>query len=150
MKKIIIIALIVLAVMGLGLVLFVQSEKSQPDESGILSTNGLHWHAQLAIYIKGEKIPVPKDIGIGMVHDPFHTHDDTGELHLEFEGKVTKQDTELRRFFKNWNKTFTANCIFEFCNSEQGKVKFLVNGQENTEFENYRAKDKDNLEIRYE
>ncbi len=150
MKKIIIIIVIVLATLGLGVILFVQSNKNQPAEADVISLNGIHWHANLAIYIKGQKQEIPTDIGIGAVHKPFHTHDTTGELHLEFQGKVTKQDTALKKFFENWDKTFTTNCIFDSCNSDQGKVKFLVNGKENMEFENYQAKDKDNLEIRYE
>ncbi|MBI3231843.1 MAG: hypothetical protein HYZ51_02055 [Candidatus Doudnabacteria bacterium] len=150
MKKIIIIIVIVVATLGLGVILFTQSEKTQPEAGDVISKNGMHWHAKLAVFIKGQQQSVPKDIGIGTVHKPFHTHDDTGELHLEFSGLVTKQDTKLSQFFKNWNKVFNSNCIFEFCNSQEGKVQFLVNGQENKESDNYEVKDKDNLEIRYE
>ncbi len=150
MKKIIIIIVIVLAALGLGVILFMQDAKNQPTQGDVISETGIHWHANLAIYIKGQKQEIPTDIGISAVHKPFHTHDTTGELHLEFQGKVTKQDTALNKFFENWGKIFTANCIFDSCNSDQGKIKFLVNGKENTEFESYQVKDKDNLEIRYE
>ena len=150
MKKIIIIVVIVVATLGLGVILFMQSENSQPQQGDVISKNGMHWHAKLAMFVKGQQQPVPKDIGIGVKHEPFHTHDDTGELHLEFQGLVTKKDTELNKFFGNWNKTFNSNCVFEYCNGSEGTVKFMVNGQENKEFENYQVKDGDKIEIRYE
>ncbi len=139
-----------MAALGLGVILFMQDAKNQPAQGDVLSQNGLHWHAQLAVYVKGQKQELPNNIGLGAVHEPFHTHDNTGEIHLEFGGVVTKQDTQLKKFFANWNKQFSSNCIFEFCNGQEGTVKLLVNGQENQEFENYEVKDKDNIEIRYE
>lgn len=150
MKKTIIIIVIVLAVLGLGVILFLQDAKNQPVQGDIISETGIHWHANLAIYIKGEKREIPTDVGLGVVHDPFHTHDTTGQLHLEFNSRVTRQDTKLKEFFDNWNKAFNSNCIFEYCSGPEGRVKFLVNGQENQQFENYEVKDKDNLEIRFE
>ena len=150
MKKIFIISAIVIAVLGLGALLFIQGERSQPAQGDAISETGIHWHADLAIYIKGQKQTVPKDIGIGIVHKPFHTHDGTGQLHLEFGGKVTKEDIKLKKFFENWNKTFSNNCIFEHCNGSEGKVKFLVNGKENSEFENHEVQDGEKLEVRFE
>lgn len=106
----------------------------------IISRNGLHWHAELVIYIKGEKQEIPANIGIGAVEQPIHTHDASGVIHMEFGGLVHKDDLKFGQFFKIWGKQFDS----------RGKVKMIVNGEQNQEFENYQMHDGDNIEIRYE
>lgn len=113
--------------------------KSTPQDQ-IVSRGGLHWHAQLAIYIKGEKQEIPAGIGIGAVEQPIHTHDASGTIHMEFVSLVRKDDLKLSQFFKIWGKQFNSN----------GKVKMFINGEQNQEFENYQMHDGDNIEIRYE
>ncbi len=120
------------------------------SENEIVSKNGLHWHPELSIVIKGQKEEIPANIGIGVVHKPIHTHDSSGIIHLEIQGLVKKDDLRLGKFFKIWNKPFNAECIFDFCNSPNAKVKMFVNNKENLEFENYQMKDKDKIEIKYE
>lgn len=108
----------------------------------------MHIHPHLRIAIKGKEQKIPSEIGVkpGCMR-PVHTHDDTGEIHLEF---PVEQDVRLGQFFAVWGKTFNRTCIFEYCNSAEGTVKFFVNGQANEEFENYLMKDGDKIEIRYE
>lgn len=86
-----------------------------------------------------------------MMMTNIHTHDASGQLHWEvMQGPVTKDEILLGDFFGIWGKTFNKDCIFDSCNSSSGTVKMFVNGKENTDFENYQVKDKDNIEIRYE
>lgn len=110
-------------------------------ESDIVSRNGLHWHAQLAIYVKGVQQEIPANIGMLGNEMPVHTHDATGEIHLEMSGLVRKTDITLGRFFKVWGKDM---------NSFGAKVEMTVNGKENTDYENYLMQDKDNIELHYE
>ncbi len=140
------------------------SQTKKLETSGdLISIEGIHWHPELTITIKGEKQPIPAGIGIGMQYagyprfDPMmgmtdmHTHDDSGTLHFEvMKGPVKKDDVRIGTFFKVWGKTFNKDCIFEYCNNTDGTVKMFVNGKENTEFENYLVNDKDKIEIRYE
>ncbi len=72
------------------------------------------------------------------MHNPMHTHDDEpGLIHMEFGGKVTKNDLALQKFFDVWGKNFgTAKSM-------------MVNGVENSEFEDYRMQDGDMIEILY-
>lgn len=119
-------------------------------ESDIVSRYGIHWHPQLSIYINGVLQEIPANLGLGVVERPVHTHDTTGTLHLEIQGLVRKDDVKLNAFFKVWGKQFNSNCILDSCNGPNGKVKMLVNGKENTEFENYHMQDKDKIEIHYE
>lgn len=125
--------------------------RPETPESEILSQDGLHWHSQLTIDIKGQRQNIPTDIGLkGSIHYPIHTHDETGEIHLEMTGVVKKSDTTLGNFFRIWGKRFDRTCIFDSCNGDQGTVRMYVNGKENTEFEKYEMKDKDKIEIKFE
>lgn len=119
-------------------------------ETDIVSKKGLHWHPELTIIIKGQKKEISANIGMGAVHQPIHTHDNSGTLHLEISGLVKKEDIVLGRFYKIWGKQFNQNCVFNYCNGADGTVKMFVNGKESGEFENYLMQDKDKIEIKYE
>jgi len=109
----------------------------------------IHWHPTLEIIINGEKQIIPADIGISPTfHQPVHTHDSTGTIHLE-NNNPTEQNMKLGFFFQIWNKAFNSNCIFEFCNDGNKTVKMTVNGKANSDFENYFMKDKDKIAIEY-
>lgn len=107
----------------------------------IAAVNGLHWHPQLEIYVKGEKQNIPDNIGLVGGHKPIHTHDDVPIVHMEFQGKVTKDDTKLGEFFAVWGKK----------SEDFGQtVTMTVNGKPNTELMDYQMKDGDKIELRYE
>lgn len=111
-------------------------------ESDIASRNGLHWHPELAIYVKDIKQEMPSGLGVGLSSvSPVHTHEPDGVVHLEFQGLVRKNNITLKQFFKSWGKDI---------NSFGTSVKMTVNGQENTELGSYVMKDKDKIELRYE
>lgn len=130
---------------------WILSQEPAPEsDSEIIAKNGIHWHPELSIVIKGEKSEIPANIGLGITHSSVHTHDPDGVIHLEFSGMVRTDDIRLGRFFKEWDKTFTSGCIFEFCDGEEEAVKMLVNGEENHDFENYIMRDGDKIEIMYE
>lgn len=126
-----------------GFVWLVASAPKTP-EGEILSRNGFHWHPELAIYVKGVRQEIPPNLGIGVAHQPMHTHSEDasqGVIHLEFQGLVKKSDVALGKFLQTWNKDI---------NSFGTDVKMTVNGKENTEYENYVMRDKDKIELRYE
>lgn len=110
-------------------------------ESEIISSNGLHWHPELSIYVKGIKQEVPANLGLLGIEMPIHTHDSSGVIHLEIGGLVQKSDITLGRFFKVWGKDI---------HSFGASMKMTVNGKENTEYENYLMQDKDKIELHYE
>lgn len=143
-------AVIVLVGGSIGSLVWYAASRPPVPEDEIISRRGIHWHPELTIAIKGQKQEILANLGLGAVHQPVHTHDSTGVLHLEIQGPVRKDDTKLGRFFKIWGKEFNSNCIFDSCNGAEGKVTMKVNGSENTEFDNYEMKDKDKIEIQYE
>ncbi len=109
--------------------------------------NGLHWHPHLEIIIDGKNIEIPGGLGLGSVHDPVHTHDNTGEIHLEF-AKPIASKMVLGYFFKLWGKRFDKECIFDYC-TDKGTLKMSVNGNENYDFEDYLMRDGDQIVIEY-
>ena len=128
-----------LAVAVGGFIWYVATSPAVP-ESAIVSRNGLHWHPELAIHVKGIKQEIPAALGLGVIEMPIHTHDSTGIIHLEIGGLVRQEDIMLGQFFKNWGKD-----IYSF----GANMKMLVNGKENAEYENYVMRDKDKIELEF-
>ncbi len=126
---------------------FFTFEAVKAPENKLISAKGIHWHAQMTIKILGQTVDVPANLGIGVVHNPIHTHDKDGILHLEFPGRVDESDLKLVNLFELWNKTFNKDCIFDKCNGPAGSLKMLVNGQPGYDFENHIMRDGDRIEI---
>jgi sulfur carrier protein ThiS len=150
-----------LAVLGIIMVIVMSSPEQKltntfdGTDNDIVSQEGIHWHPELAIYIKGQKQEIPTNIGIGgtgpMGMEPLHTHDSSGQIHAEWQvGPIKKGNLKLARFFEQWAKTFNKDQILDSKTGEEGTVKMTVNGQPNTDYENYIMKDGDKIEIRYE
>lgn len=124
-----------------GIVWLIASAPKTP-ENDIVSRKGLHWHPEVAIYVKGVKQEASANLGVGgSFMAPVHTHEPDGVIHLEFQGLVKKSAITLGQFFKSWGKDI---------NSFGTNLKMTVNGKENTEYENYIMQDKDKIELRYE
>lgn len=140
------IVIIVTIVFAIGMIAWAKSMQSNStsndtSDSSTLSTNGLHWHPELEIYVKGVKQGIPNGLGLVGVHKPMHTHDDVPIVHLEFPARVTTNDTKLGKFFETWGKN----------PSDFGQtVTMTVNGVPNTELMDYQMKDGDKIELRYE
>ncbi len=135
----------------IGGVFFLSKDEKPVSKGEVVAQNGIHWHPRLSVYIKGQKQEFTDSIGLGAVHQPMHTHSEDykqGIVHMEFGGTVTKDETKLSNFFKIWGKQFNSSCVFDNCG--EGKVKMLVNGVENKNFENYAMRDGDNIEVRFE
>src|SRR3989338_1286858 len=115
-NKSIIITVVLITILGAVMVIYYGNNKkpsagdikqSKDSKSEIISRDGLHWHSTLSIYIKGEKLEIPQNVGLGAIHNPIHTHDEDasdGIIHMEFGGLVRAGDTMLGNFFKVWNK----------------------------------------------
>lgn len=141
--KIFFIGLAVIVLAALASIFFLSPSDKAPRaaDASLIAPNGLHWHPSLEIFVGGVKQEIPQNLGLGTVHQPMHTHDDLPIVHLEFAGVVRNNDIKLGRFFTMWQKdmrSFGTN------------MRMTVNGQENTEFENYTMRDGDKIELHYE
>ncbi|MDO8339818.1 MAG: hypothetical protein Q7T16_04130 [Candidatus Burarchaeum sp.] len=112
----------------------------------------MHWHPRLSIYIDGERVRIPDDLGLAGTESPVHTHDEgDGTIHFEFgQGSIPRGMLTVGYFINDvWGKQFNSTCILDRCNGPGGRVKMLVNGAENAEFGHYVMHDDDVVEIRY-
>lgn len=112
-----------------------------------------HGHFDLKVYINNKMV----NFGLakyqsaeGKELDPVvHIHDGNGNIvHLHKEGIA------LSQFFKSLKMDLTATCFTQdngqkFCSSNDMSLKMFVNGQVNTEFENYIPKDLDRILISF-
>lgn len=135
-------------IIGLGVVAAVLlaggawwSQSLTAKDPSVVSTDGIHWHPELEIYARGERVAIPENVGLLGAHSPIHTHDDLPIIHMEFATAVMREDTELGNFFRVWGKDF-----MEF----GSEVTMTVNGEVNTEFASYQVHDGDRIELRYE
>lgn len=127
-----------------------QEKELASGTSNLVAAAGLHWHPTVSIFVHGEEVQVPQNLGLAGVHNPIHTHDDMPVVHLEFGGRVEEDDIKLGRFFDVWGQPFSSEQVLDYKNGPEGKVRMFVNGEENFEFENYRMRDRDQIEIRFE
>lgn len=88
-----------------------------------------HSHQHLDLFIKGKSVSIPAFIGInepGRFISSIHTHDTTGEIHIE---SPTVQTFTLGQFFDIWGVRFTSKCIGSYCEDQQNSIKVFVNGE---------------------
>jgi len=130
---------VVAAILLVGGAWWSQSRIAQ--DPSVVITDGIHWHPELQIYVRGEQVAIPQNVGLAGVHSPIHTHDDLPIIHMEFANAVTNEDTRLGNFFRVWGKDF-----MEFGSA----VTMTVNGEVNTEYADYQMRDGDSIELRYE
>jgi len=126
----------------------ISNKSSDPN---VVSENGLHYHPKLVIYINGEKQTIPSGIGLtGTEHKSPHTHDETGELHWENQGRVTKDDLRMGKLFESMGKKFTSTELLDKTDPSGSKITMTVNGEKNLELGNHLVADKEEIEIRYQ
>jgi hypothetical protein len=98
------------------------------------SAGGAHIHPRLSVYVRGEEIPLPVNIGIDPSRPPqamagLHTHDQSGVIHVENAAQPT-----LGQFFEIWGVPLSSTELgpYEAKGSEQ--VRMWVDGEPSTEF----------------
>lgn len=99
-----------------------------------LATEGtaFHIHQHIDIFINGEKIPTPADIGVNegaQFISALHTHVADGIIHIESD---KARDFTLGQFFDIWGVRFTDSCLGSYCNDNGKKPTIFSNGKEIT------------------
>ena len=89
----------------------------------------LHHHDHLDIYIKGQKVVVPQDIGLSNEAEvPTHTHDQSGIIHIETVD--ANFNPTLGLFFDVWGVSFTQNNLGGYTVDEKNKLIVFINGKQ--------------------
>jgi hypothetical protein len=87
----------------------------------------LHIHSRLELYVHGQKVPVPAEIGITSdITSPLHTHDATGVIHVESSEQRT---FTLGEFFDVWGVRLTQSCLGAYRGGDEGTLRVFVNGE---------------------
>lgn len=107
-----------------------------PDRLRELDLPGLsevvtHHHIGLSIFVNGEPVEVPADIGLSeTASSPIHTHDTMGIIHVEAD------DPEfvgtLGQAFDVWGVSLTSTCLGGYCEGAENELRVFVHGEEYT------------------
>jgi hypothetical protein len=94
-----------------------------------LGSETFHHHDLLQIYIHGDSIQVPPEIGLvqNVGGASMHTHDPTGIMHLETNNPY---NFKLGQFFDVWGLRFDDSCIGGYCASGGDQLRVYVNGKQ--------------------
>ena len=117
------------------------------DSGNVVATDGIHWHPKLEIIIDGEQLELPVGIGLTNGHDPMHTHETDGTVHLEYPDLVFEGGTTLGRFFKLWDKDLSPTSVLDYSETNGDGIDFSANGQEILDPENYQFVDGKTIKI---
>lgn len=111
-------------------------------------TAAYHIHPHLAIKADGKDIAIPANIGLSLIgcERVVHTHDATGEIHIE---PNYYQEFTLGDFFALWGKPFSRGQILDYAPDLEHEIVMTVDGKVSDEFENLILKDKQQIVIEY-
>jgi len=89
----------------------------------------LHHHVRLFVYVNGQPVTVPANIGLSQqAASPLHTHDTTGTVHVESADPTF--EPVLGQFFDVWGVYLTKDCLGGSCASGDNQLRIFVDGKE--------------------
>ncbi len=90
----------------------------------------LHHHTRLEIYVNGQPVEVPANIGWNepaRVVSPLHTHDTSGTVHTESDDP--NFTTDLGTLFDVWGLRLAEDCLGAYCTEGNKQVRVFVDGE---------------------
>lgn len=108
-----------------------------------------HIHALLHVYVAGQPVTVPANLGISMaarLESPLHTHNTSGIIHVEAGRPFPFR---LADIFAVWGVAFTDHQLGGYIDSGDERVRVYVNGQPVVDPTHYVLKDRDNIVVAY-
>lgn len=115
--------------------------------SGIGPLGSTHIHSDVKVYINGQSIDFSQR-KYQLATSFIHFEDGLGDVvHVHATGMT------IGHLFRSLGMDFNNNCAViegkNYCNEDNMKLKFYVNGQPNKEFDNYVIKDLNKILISY-
>jgi hypothetical protein len=113
------------------------------------SAGGPHVHPRLAVYVRGEEVPIPVNIGIDPSQPPemmagLHTHDSSGVIHVE-----NAAEPSLGQFFQIWGVPFSGDRLGPHEAAGDESVRMWVDGQPSREFGDLVLEDEQEVVVAY-
>ncbi len=156
-------------VVAAGLVVFarpVAPPAAPPGNTGpIISNEPMHIHPHLALFRDAQAATLPEDIGRNPARwvdhtldgyadtsaatavSPLHTHDTTGDIHVE--SRVTR-DYTLGEFFAVWGQPIGPTDTVELIPDAAHNLTMTVDGVPSTAWGNLVLQDGQQIEIHYD
>lgn len=111
-----------------------------------------HAHADFKVFLNGKELSFnlkKYDVANPFMHMHLNNPDGDKLIHIEGLANMT-----INIFFQSLGIKFNATCFIldnvqNFCNQPDKKIRFLVNGKENLEFDYYIPEDSDRILITY-
>ena len=108
-----------------------------------------HVHALLSVFVEGEPVVVPANIGIDTTtgyHSPLHTHTPDGVIHFEADEPSA---FTLGQFFTMWGVDFSAQRLGAFTPQGDNAIQVYVNGSPVDDPTTYEINEGDNVVVAY-
>ncbi len=129
--------------------------RQEPDQTagevpciipGLPIPEGYHIHPHLRIVIDGKNVPVPANIGSGGCEKVMHTHDASGEIHIE---PNFYQEFTLGQFFREWEQPLSAALLLDKTADASHEIIMTVDGKPDAEFGNLVLRDGQEIVLEY-
>lgn len=110
---------------------------------------GEHFHPLLEVYVRGEPVDVPTNIGIDPAQPPqlmagLHTHDTTGTIHNE-----AGTGSTLGQFFAIWGIPFSPDQLGPYEASGEERVRMWVDGKPSKAYGDLKLEDGQQIVVTY-
>lgn len=110
-----------------------------------------HVHAHLSVYVNGQQVPVPGNVGItatltGGIEATMHTHDTSGIIHME---AGNPYPFKVSDFLDVWGVKFTDTQLGAYTDRGQDRVWMYVNGKPISDPVTYVLRPHDNVVLAY-
>lgn len=108
-----------------------------------------HVHALLSVFVDGEQVPVPTNIGIDQssgFHSPLHTHTPDGVIHFEAD---EPSPFTLQQVFAMWGVDFSADRLGAYTPDGGKQIHVYVNGGRVADPAGYEISNGDNVVVAY-
>lgn len=111
-----------------------------------VGSESFHQHSLLQVVVNGKSVVIPKNIGLGSIESPLHTHDERGVIHME---AAREHPFTLGQFFEVWGVKFTKDQLGGYKNNGERTVQVFVNGKSVNDPVKYQLKEKDKIVVGY-
>lgn len=88
--------------------------------------NATHRHAHLSIFLDGEPVRIPKDLGMAPPYSAIHTHSNSGIIHLESVDEAARY--RLGQLFDVWGVRLDDHCAGAYCSLGKA-LSAYINGR---------------------
>jgi hypothetical protein len=108
-----------------------------------------HFHPRLTVYVNGEQVPIPVNIGIDPGQSPeamasLHTHEGDGTIHVEGMAEAT-----LAQFFEIWGVPLSSSELGPYRAKGAKTLRMWVDGEPSTAFDDLQMEDGQEIVVAY-